>query len=98
MLYKKYRTTVFIHNANELENKRYDLMKAQIKPHFINNAMTAIQELCYEYPEKAAEHIDHFTRYLRNNIDMTGGTLDIDRRDGRTLVKITIPKEKRGKK
>ena len=74
MLYEKYRTTVFIHNANELENKRYDLMKAQIKPHFINNAMTAIQELCYEDPEKAAELINHFTRYLRNNIDMTGGT------------------------
>lgn len=73
MLYEKYRTTVFVHNANELENKRYDLMKAQIKPHFINNAMTAIQELCYEDPEKAAELINHFTRYLRNNIDVTNG-------------------------
>ncbi|MBQ9604710.1 MAG: histidine kinase [Firmicutes bacterium] len=73
MLYEKYRTTIFIHNAKELENKRYDLMKAQIKPHFINNAMTAIQELCYEDPEKAAELINHFTRYLRNNIDVTNG-------------------------
>ena len=34
MLYEKHRTTVFIQNAYELENKRYDLMKAQIKPHF----------------------------------------------------------------
>ena len=74
MLYEKHRTAVFIRNANELENKRYDLMKAQIKPHFINNAMVAIQELCYEDPEKAAELINHFTRYLRNNIDVTNGT------------------------
>lgn len=57
----------------ELERSRYDLMMSQIKPHFINNAMTAVQELCYEEPEKAAELIRHFSHYLRNNIEATSG-------------------------
>lgn len=52
----------------ELEKSKQTLLMAQIKPHFINNAMVAVQELCYDDPEKAARLIRHFSRYLRNNI------------------------------
>ena len=47
-------------------------MMAQIKPHFINNALLAVQEVCYTDPEKAAELLGHFAKYLRNNIEATG--------------------------
>lgn len=55
----------------ELENSKLTLMLAQIKPHFINNALLAIRETCYEDPERAAELIDHFSAYLRNNLSAT---------------------------
>lgn len=58
----------------ELAETKLNLMQAQIKPHFINNAMIAVQEVCYTDPERAAELLDHFARYLRNNIDATEST------------------------
>lgn len=55
------------HKELELEKSRFDLLTAQIKPHFINNALIAIQECCYEDPENAADLIGHFAKYLRNS-------------------------------
>ena len=55
----------------ELAKSQQNLLMAQIKPHFVNNALLAIQESCYEDPEKAADLIGHFSRYLRNNITAT---------------------------
>ncbi|MCR5600884.1 MAG: histidine kinase [Ruminococcus sp.] len=53
----------------ELEQSKLTLLMTQIKPHFINNSLIAVRELCYEDPEKAAELINHFSLYLRNNIE-----------------------------
>lgn len=52
----------------ELERSKLTLLISQIKPHFINNALLSIREYCYEDPEKAADLIEHFAVYLRNNI------------------------------
>ncbi|GEM_PF-613918 len=78
MLYEKNKTEVTLrygyaleHAKTELAETKLTLMQAQIKPHFINNAMLAIQEVCVTDPEKASELIGHFARYLRNNIDAT---------------------------
>ena len=78
MLYEKNKTEVALrygyaleHTKTELAETKLTLMQAQIKPHFINNAMLAIQEVCATDPEKASELIGHFARYLRNNIDST---------------------------
>ena len=57
----------------ELEKSKLNLLMSQIKPHFINNAMIAMQELCYEDPIKAADLIKHFSLYLRSNIRATNG-------------------------
>ena len=88
MLYEKNKTDVALRSGYELEKAktelaqaRLDLMQAQIKPHFINNAMTAVQEVCYTDPERAAELIEHFARYLRNNINATNTSLPIDFKD-----------------
>lgn len=53
----------------ELEKEKLTLLVSQIKPHYINNALLTIREYCYDDPEKAAELIDHFAMYLRNNIN-----------------------------
>ena len=63
-------TQALLHrNELELEKSKLTLLISQIKPHFINNALLSIREYCYEEPEKAAELIDHFAVYLRNNIN-----------------------------
>ena len=51
-----------------LERNKNNLLLAQIKPHFINSNLAVIRSLCYEEPEKAVEMIDHFSGYLRENI------------------------------
>ena len=63
-------TQALLHrNELELEKSKLTLLISQIKPHFINNALLSIREYCYEEPEKAAELIDHFAVYLRNNVN-----------------------------
>lgn len=59
----------------ELEQSKLTLLMTQIKPHFINNSLIAVQELCYEDPEKAAQLISHFSLYLRNNIEASDNLL-----------------------
>lgn len=94
MLYEKNKTDVTLKYGYELEKAktelaeaRLNLMQAQIKPHFINNAMIAVQEVCYTDPERAAELIEHFARYLRNNINATSSSLPIDFKDEVQAVK-----------
>ena len=88
MLYERNKSDVTLKYGYELEKAktelaeaRLTLMQAQIKPHFINNAMIAVQEVCYTDPERAAELIEHFARYLRNNINATTSNLPIDFKD-----------------
>lgn len=94
MLYEKNKTDVTLKYGHELEKAktelaeaRLNLMQAQIKPHFINNALLAVQEVCYTDPERAAELLDHFARYLRNNINATSSSLPIELRDEVQAVK-----------
>ena len=94
MLYEKNKTDVTLKYGYELEKAktelaeaRLTLMQAQIKPHFINNAMIAVQEVCYTDPERAAELIEHFARYLRNNINATSSSLPIEFNDEVQAVK-----------
>ena len=51
----------------EFEQSKLTLLMAQIRPHFINNSLAEIEELCYEEPELAAKTIRSFSVYLRNN-------------------------------
>ena len=52
----------------ELERSKSNLLMSQIRPHFINSNLAVIRSLCYDDGEKAAEMIDHFSTYLRENI------------------------------
>lgn len=52
----------------KLQETEMSLMLSQIKPHFLYNALIAIQVLCTREPETAEEAIIHFAKYLRMNM------------------------------
>lgn len=51
-----------------LREREYSLMLSQIKPHFLYNALVAIEMLCTESPESAAIATRQFSEYLRSNM------------------------------
>ncbi|WP_312942928.1 histidine kinase [Oscillibacter sp.] len=50
------------------------LMQTQIKPHFLYNTLTAIEQLCEVDSQKAQTAIADFANYLRTNIDFSTET------------------------
>ncbi len=58
-----------IRMQQEVINMEAVAMAQRMQPHFLYNALTAIQEMCYTEPRKAAEMIANFAAYLRMNID-----------------------------
>ncbi|MCL1941456.1 MAG: histidine kinase, partial [Synergistaceae bacterium] len=66
---------------NELLQNQISIMLSQIRPHFLYNALVAIQELCHIDPETASEAVGEFSNYLRGNLDSLS-------------IKNTIPFEK----
>ena len=74
---------LFIHNVefsqleadDSLNEQRIKIMLAQIQPHFIYNALSAISGI-EGVPEKAQNAITDFSRFLRENLDsLTGPNL-----------------------
>lgn len=51
-----------------LRESEYSLMLSQIKPHFLYNALVAIEMLCTEDPASAATATRQFSEYLRANM------------------------------
>jgi len=49
--------------------QRIQIMMTQIQPHFLYNTLATIRSLCLRSPETAAQTIDRFSRYLRQNLD-----------------------------
>ena len=49
--------------------QRIQIMMTQIKPHFLYNALGAIEDLCSSDPKKAKETTAKFSQYLRGNMD-----------------------------
>ena len=62
--------------ANELERELFRVkqqaLKAQIKPHFVFNSLTAIQSLYRSSLKEGDEALEHFAHHLRLNIDSDG--------------------------
>jgi two-component sensor histidine kinase len=49
--------------------QRIQIMMTQIKPHFLYNSLTVIQELCRSDPAQAEAATVQFANYLRGNMD-----------------------------
>ena len=56
----------------ELMQSNITNMVRQIQPHFLYNSLGTIQALISIDPEKASEVVDHFSRYLRGNMESLG--------------------------
>ena len=54
---------------NKLQESRISIMLSQIKPHFLFNTLNSIYYLCEKDPSAAQSAINHFSDYLRNNLD-----------------------------
>ena len=53
----------------ELQNAQVAIMLSQIHPHFLYNALNTVQHICKKDGALAAEALDHFSKYLRGNMD-----------------------------
>ena len=60
---------VLEHEKALAAEQRIQIMMSQIQPHFLYNTLATIRSLCLRSPETAAETIDKFSRYLRQNLD-----------------------------
>ena len=56
-------------NKKELAESKISIMLSQIQPHFLYNALTSIKGLCVTDPGQAEKAIDHFSMFLRGNMD-----------------------------
>ena len=56
------------HEEDLKARQRIQIMLSQIQPHFLYNALGAIQYLCTHDPQAAAETTEKFARYLQGNI------------------------------
>ncbi len=57
--------------------QRIQIMMTQIRPHFLYNSLTVIQELCRSDPAQAEEATVQFANYLRGNMDALQTTAPI---------------------
>lgn len=61
----------------QLEESQTSLMLSQIKPHFLYNALVAIQVLCTKNPREARDAIHNFSQYLRANMSSITSSVPI---------------------
>ena len=66
---------ISIQEELELEKSRTAIMLSQIHPHFLYNSLSVIKGLCQTDPGKAELAVDHFSGFLRGNLDsLTAGS------------------------
>ena len=54
---------------NAIKEQKIRIMQNQIRPHFIFNSLLAIKQLCVEEPRQAADALQHFSGFLRANLE-----------------------------
>ena len=57
------------HESDLMASQRIQLMLSQIRPHFLYNALGAIEELCDSDPRAAKQATVKFAQYLRGNVN-----------------------------
>lgn len=64
-----------LEEEKELEKIKADVLKEQIKPHFIFNCLTSIQGAYQEDEKKGREMITMFSKHLRSNLEASSSDL-----------------------
>ena len=65
------------HEDALMMEQRVQIMLTQIRPHFLYNSLTVIQDLCRTNPEQAENATIQFAKYLRGNMDALQGNAPI---------------------
>ncbi len=81
-------------NELELERSKTALMLSQIQPHFLFNTLIGIKQLCDTEPQKASKAVEHFSFFLRSNLDSIYDSPVIDFEKELTHVKDYLYLEK----
>lgn len=63
------REQVIAQKDMAINRQRIEIMQNQIRPHFIFNSLLAIKQLCLEEPREAADALQHFSGFLRANLE-----------------------------
>jgi len=82
------------------ERNQLAFLQAQIKPHFLFNAMTGIIGLCYNNPKRAGKMLTHLTEYLKYSfqINLDSDHITIEKELYLTKQFVAIEKERFGEK
>lgn len=70
MVYREKLKMKLLEGELEIERDKNALLLAQISPHFVYNCLSVIRYLCRQDREEAVDTIDHFSDYLRYNMEM----------------------------
>lgn len=63
------RSRQFAEREKQLTESRMEVVRSQLQPHFLFNALTAIQEMCHVKSPETEEAVVEFAEYLRGNLD-----------------------------
>lgn len=74
ILYVNIQGDVLAKQRRALAEGRQTLMLSQIQPHFLYNALSAIEKLCAVDSRKAKGAVNDFAHYLRMNLDSLSAT------------------------
>ncbi|MDD3142519.1 MAG: histidine kinase [Lachnospiraceae bacterium] len=83
-----------IHSIEEAMNNEYAFLQAQIKPHFLYNAMNTIVSFCYTDSEKAAKLLVNFSTYLRLIFDIDNKLMKVPLEREVEMIKAYVEIEK----
>ena len=78
----------------EAMNNEFAFLQAQIRPHFIYNAINTIESFCYTDGEKAADLLVHFSKYLRLIFDIDRKRITVPLQREIELIKAYVEIEK----
>lgn len=67
-----------VENERELLQSQMSLTISQIQPHFLYNTLSTIAELCQKDSALAEEVTNHFSSYLRNNLEHMGDSFPVE--------------------
>lgn len=78
MLFYLEMANKLVENERELMQSQMSLTISQIQPHFLYNTLSTIAELCQKDSAMAEEVTNHFSLYLRGNLEHMGDSCPID--------------------
>ncbi len=63
------QTDQLVRRDTENAQMKVDILLSQIQPHFLYNSLLVIRQICLSDPQKAADALSEFTKYVRHNMD-----------------------------